>query len=99
MLACSVAVLPGDAERVLVRAITRLLGVAVALATLAAFGILLSRTLELSGGTWPKLFSDTWLALTVTHFGYVWLWRIPALAVLWLAWAWSRRHPDNVWTG
>lgn len=99
VLACSVAVLPNDADRALVRATTRLLGITIALTTLAAFGILLSRTLELNGAVWPTLFSDTWLALAVSHFGHVWLWRIPALAVLWLAWGWRRRHAEHTWTG
>lgn len=74
-----------------------MLGVVIALVTLAAFGILLSRTLELDGGVWSTLFSDMWLALTVTHFGAIWIWRIPALAILWLAWGWSLRHPDHAW--
>ena len=99
VLACGMAVLPGNADRALVRATTRLLGITIALSTLAAFGILLSRTLEMNGGAWLTLFPDVWLALTVTHFGKVWLWCIPALAVLWLAWGWSRRHPDHLWTG
>jgi putative copper resistance protein D len=27
------------------------------------------------------------------------MWRIPALVLLWLAWGWSRRHPEQAWTG
>jgi putative copper resistance protein D len=93
------AILAADADAGMVRATTRLLGIAIALATLAAFGILLSRTLELNGGTWATLLSDMRVALAVTHFGHVWLWRIPALAVLWLAWGWRVRRPDQAWTG
>lgn len=74
-----------------------MLGIAIALVTVAAFGILLSRTLELDSGVWSTLFPDMWLALTVTHFGQIWVWRIPALAALWLTWGWSLRHPDHAW--
>lgn len=75
-----------------------LLGVAVALATLASGGILLSRTLELNGGVWPGLLTDMKVALVVTHFGHVWLWRLPGLALLWLAWSWRLRRPSAAWT-
>lgn len=98
-LACGLAVLPKGADRALTHATTRFLGIAITLATLAALGILLSRTLEMNGGAWATLFSNMWPALTVTHFGHVWLWRIPALAMLWLAWGWSRRRPGHAWTG
>jgi putative copper resistance protein D len=81
------------------RSVTRLLGISIALMTLAAFGILLSRTLELNGGAWSTLFADMRVAVLVTHFGHIWVWRIPALALLWLAWLWSRRHPAQAWTG
>lgn len=74
-----------------------MLGIAIVLVTLAAFGILLSRTLELDSGVWSTLFPDMWLALTVTHFGQIWIWRVPALSVLWLAWGWSLRHPGRTW--
>ncbi len=77
----------------------RMQGVTLVLVTLAAFGILLSRTLELDGGVWSTVFTDMRLALEITHFGHVWIWRIPALALLWLAWAWGRRHPAQAWTG
>ncbi len=70
-----------------------------ALLTLAAFGILLSRTLELNGGTWSGLFGDMRLALEVTHFGHIWWWRIPALAVLWLGWGFKARHRGTRWSG
>lgn len=86
-------------DAAIMRSVTRLLGVSIALMTLAAFGILLSRTLELNGGVWSTLFADMRVALTVTHFGHIWVWRIPALALLWLAWGWSRRHPQHAWAG
>lgn len=75
----------------------RLLGIVLLLTSLAAFGILLSRTLELNGGVWNTLFHDMRLALSVTHFGHIWLWRVPALVALWLAWLWSLRHPGHRW--
>lgn len=81
------------------RSVSRLFGISIALMMLAAFGILLSRTLELDGGVWSALFTDMWLGLEVTHFGHIWVWRIPALALLWLAWSWSRRHPEQAWAG
>lgn len=86
------------------RSVTHVLGIVIALVTLAAFGILVSRTLELDSGVWSTLFPDMWSALKATHFGKVWIWRLPALAVLWLAWGWSLRHPghaasDHTWAG
>jgi putative copper resistance protein D len=84
----------GEAER----KTGRLLGGAVALVTLASFGILLSRTLELNGGAWQGLFADMRVALAVTHFGHVWLWRMPALALLWLVWGWRSRGRRRAWT-
>lgn len=84
--------LPADADAELRRAVVRALGVALVLLSVAACGSLLSRTLALNGGVWPSLFADMQLALRETHFGRVWLWRLPALALLWLAWGWSMRH-------
>lgn len=73
------------------------LGIALALLTLASFGILLSRTLELNGGDWATLWRDMRVALRITHFGHVWWWRVPALVVAWLAWLWSRKHSERAW--
>ncbi len=84
----------GEMQRALARALT----VALALLTAASFGILLSRTLEMSGGVWPALLPDMWLALTVTHFGHIWWWRIPALALLWLTCGWTWRRKGQGWT-
>lgn len=92
MLACRLAVLPRTAHDTLARGLHATLGGALALLTLASFGILFSRTLELNGGAWNTLLPDMRLALAVTHFGHVWLWRLPALALLWLVWAWCRKH-------
>lgn len=86
MSACLVAVLPRGADAASARRLHRMLGGILALLTVASFGILLSRTLELNGGTWGTLWPDVRLALTVTHFGHVWWWRIPALVLAWIGW-------------
>lgn len=91
MLACWLAVLPRDDADLRSR-LAHALGITLALLTLASFGILLSRTIELNGGDWGTLWHDMRLALTVTHFGHVWWWRVPALVVAWLAWVWSLRQ-------
>jgi putative copper resistance protein D len=98
MLACRLAVLPRDADDALSRALSGAMGGALALLTLASFGTLLSRTLELNGGMWNTLLPDMRVALAVTHFGHIWLWRLPALALLWLAWAWGVRRSRHVRT-
>lgn len=99
MSACLVAVLPRDADAGLSRRLRRVLCAALVLLTLASFGILLSRTLELNGGVWATLWPDMRVALGVTHFGHVWLWRLPALAIAWAACAWLMRrgNPRAVW--
>lgn len=90
MLACRIAVLPSGIDGTPAPSMHSILGRALALLTLASFGILLSRTLEMNGGVWDTLWPDTRLTLTVTHFGHVWWWR--ALAVVWAWWAWGSRH-------
>lgn len=95
MLACTLGVLRSDANDALALRYHAVLGSALALLTLASAGTLLSRTLELDGGTWNTLLSDTRVVLTVTHFGHVWLWRLPALALLWLSWILGRKHPQH----
>ncbi|MGH8306872.1 MAG: hypothetical protein ACRER0_01215, partial [Gammaproteobacteria bacterium] len=98
LLACRLAVLPKHPDfRVLETAVWRLLGLGVALLTLSSLGILVSRTLELDGGSWAQLFAALPLALKVTHYGHIWLFRIPALVLLWFGWAWSARHRDHTW--
>lgn len=94
MLTCQLAVLPPDRNDDVRRAVLRAIGVTAALLSVAAFSTLLSRTLELNGGMWSTLFADMLPALEVTHFGHVWLRRIPALALLWLGWGWSMRQRD-----
>lgn len=94
-LACRIAVVPCGKAGHPHGALHRTTGVLLALLTLASFGILLSRTLELNGGMWATVFTDLGVALRVTHFGHVWLWRLPALAIAWLAWTWARRGQRN----
>lgn len=98
LLACRLVVLRRERDTEAMRETLHLLGGAVTLVTMASFGILLSRTLELNGGAWQGLFADMRLALAVTHFGHVWLWRIPALVLLWLAWGWRLHRRGHAWT-
>lgn len=98
VLACRLAVLSGERNSQAARSTLHLLGGTVALVTLASFGVLLSRTLELNGGAWHSLFVDMRLAIAITHFGHVWLWRIPAPVLLWLAWGWRSRWQRHAWT-
>lgn len=90
MLASQIIVLPRAIDTAPARSLHRVLGCALALLTLASFGILLSRTLEANGGVWNTLWRDAWLMLRETHFGRVWRWR--ALALAWAIWAWGSRH-------
>lgn len=98
LLACRLAVLPGAADAALEQHMDAATGWALALLTLASLGILVSRTLEMNGGNWSALRSDAQLAVTMTHFGHVWVWRVPALVLAWAAWAWSRQRTDHAWT-
>lgn len=90
-LACRLAVLPGVHDAALTARLHRFTGVVLLLLTLASGGTLLSRLLEFTGGAWGQLPQALWPAVTVTHFGHVWRWRIPALALAWIAWAAARR--------
>lgn len=92
MLACRLALLPSGAGTDLRDGVHNALTIALVLVTVASFGILLSRTLELNGGAWGTLFPDMGLALKVTHFGHIWWWRIPALVLAWIAHASSLRR-------
>lgn len=84
----------GDA--VLAHRLRAALGVLLGLVTLGSLGILVSRTFEMNGGQWSSLLADVGVALRVTHFGHVWRWRVPALIVGWIAWAWAARK-DRQW--
>jgi putative copper export protein len=95
MLACRLAILPQGTDDEL--ALHRMLGGALALLTLASFGILVSRTLAFNGGMWSTIWPDMRLALSATHFGHAWGWRVPALLLAWAAWPWSGRHRGAPW--
>lgn len=98
VLACWIAVLPRQPDfRALEIPVIRLLGICIALLTLSSLLTLLSRILELDGGSWGQIPSALPLALKVTQFGHIWVFRIPALILLWLGWVWCLRHRDHVW--
>jgi len=97
LLTCWLAVLPRDEDRALETSVLRLLGISIALLTLSSAGILLSRILELDGGFFSLVLTSLKPALQVTHYGHVWVWRIPALLLLWLAWGWCLRHRHHTW--
>lgn len=97
LLACWLAVLPREEGGALEISLLRLLGVTVALLTLSSAGILLSRILELDGGSFALVRASLSPALKVTHYGHVWVWRIPALLLLWLAWGWCLHHRHHRW--
>ncbi|MGA9852437.1 MAG: CopD family protein [Gammaproteobacteria bacterium] len=97
LLACWLAVLPRKPDMALEAGVRRLLGASLVLLSLSSIGILISRTLELNGGVWGQLFSALPLALKVTHYGHTWVFRIPALALLWFGWGWGVRHRNHTW--
>ncbi len=97
LLACWLAVLPREEGSTLETSVLRLLGFSIALLTLSSAGILLSRILELDGGSFSLVLSSLKPALQVTHYGHVWVWRIPALLLLWLAWGWCLHHRHHTW--
>lgn len=98
LLACRMAVVPHGTDRVLDTRLLRLLGAGILLLTLSSIGILISRVLELDGGSWTQLLPSLPPALKVTHYGRIWPWRIPALVLLWFAWGWCLRHREHRWT-
>ncbi|MDE2235231.1 MAG: CopD family protein [Gammaproteobacteria bacterium] len=97
LLACWLAVLPREEGSALETSVLRLLGFSIALLTLSSAGILLSRILELDGHSFPLVLSSLKPALQFTHYGHVWIWRIPALLLLWLAGGWSLHHRHHTW--
>jgi len=97
VLACWLAVLPEEPVAALESAVHRLLGTAVALLTLSSAGILASRTLEMDSGQWTSVLSAMPIVLKVTHYGHVWLFRLPALISLWYGWSRIGRHRRHRW--
>ncbi len=97
VLACWFTVLPDERVEALESAVRHLLGVAIALLTLSSAGILVSRVLEMGGGNWSRLFVTIPVALRLTHYGHLWLCRLPALILLWYAWMRIGRHHRRGW--
>lgn len=98
VLACWLAVLPRQSDfHALEIPVIRLLGICIALLTLSSLLILLSRILELDGGSWGQIPSALPLALKVTQYGHIWVFRIPALILLWIGWLWCLRHRNHAW--
>lgn len=98
VLACWLAVLPRRPDfRALEIPVGRLLGLCIALLTLSSLLILLSRILEFDGGSWGQIPAALLLALKVTSYGHIWVYRIPALLLLWFGWAWYSTHRKHAW--
>ena len=97
LIACWLFVLPRKPLAHIDGAMVRLLGVAAGLITASSVGILVARTLEMEGGRWAGLLPALPLVLKVTHFGHVWLFRLPALAVLWTGWFLIPRRERRTW--
>jgi len=98
LLVCRLALLPKEPDSGLKTAVWRLLGVSIALLTLSSTSILVSRILELDGGSWGQLLASLHPALKFTHYGHVWVFRLPALAFLWFGWIWCHHHRHHRWT-
>ncbi len=97
VLACWIVVLPDARVEALDSSVRHLLGAAIALLTLSSMGILVSRVLEMGGGNWSQLLATIPVALRMTHYGHVWLCRLPALILLWRAWMRIGRHHRRGW--
>ena len=97
LLACWLVVLPRGPVARVDAAMSRLLGIAAALLTASSIGILAARTLEMEGGHWAILPATLPLVLKVTHYGHVWLFRLPALVLLWLGWFQLGRRERRAW--
>jgi putative copper export protein len=69
----------------------RLLGLCLAVLTATSIGLLIQRSLAMSGQPLAELGTVLPTVWRQTHFGHVWLLRALALALLWLSWAVSSR--------
>ncbi len=98
LVACWLAVLPRRPLAPVDVAMRRLLGGAIGLLTLSSVGILVARTLEMDGGKWGALLPAIPLVLKVTHYGRVWLFRLPALVLLWLGWLRMGQRERRAWS-
>ena len=92
VLACGLWVVPHEAAEAFHQTLWRMLGVSFALLTLSSVLILLSRSLEMSGGPVSALPGVAPMVLSGTHYGRVWWVRPPVLLLLWIAWIAGRRY-------
>ncbi|HEU0197743.1 MAG TPA: CopD family protein, partial [Nevskiaceae bacterium] len=99
MVACRVLLLQRVDDDELDSRLMQALVVVLALLTLTSLGILVSRTLEMNGGDWLSLGHDVHTVLSQTHYGEVWIWRVPALILLWMVWLAALRYRGDWWTG
>ncbi|MHB8256170.1 MAG: copper resistance D family protein [Acidiferrobacterales bacterium] len=97
LLACWLGVLPQAPVARVDAAMSRLLAMAAVLLTLSSVGILIARTLEMEGGRWTGLLSALPIVLKVTHYGHIWSFRLPALALLWYGWRKIGQHERRAW--
>ncbi|MHB8257918.1 MAG: copper resistance D family protein [Acidiferrobacterales bacterium] len=97
LLACWFGVLPRAPAGQIDTAISRLLGMAIALLTISSVGILVARTLEMEGGRWAGLLPALPVVLKVTHYGHIWRFRVPELVVLWYGWFKMEQHHRRAW--
>ncbi len=95
VLACGLWVVPHEAAEAFHRPLWRMLGVSFALLTLSSVLILLSRSLEMSGGPLSALPGVVPMVLSGTHYGRVWWVRPPLLLLLWIAWIGGRRYRNS----
>ncbi|MHB1543317.1 MAG: CopD family protein [Gammaproteobacteria bacterium] len=86
MIAGWLWVLPRDQDPIFHRSFWRLEGVSLLFLTLSSALILVSRSLEMSGGPFSGLPQVIPEVLQATRFGSIWWFRPPLLLALWLLW-------------
>jgi copper resistance protein D len=101
-LGCRVWVLPALAAvpgasgvEAVVMSLWRLLVMSLAGLTVSSLAELAGRAAEMSGQPLSALLPVLPTVLFRTHYGWVWLIRPPALAVLWLGWSTGRQRPRS----
>ncbi len=102
MLACWRVVLPQEPLESLESLDTtmrRLLFATTLFLTISSGGILLARTMEMVQGRWTAVPSALPLVVRMTHYGHVWLFRIPALIALWVGQIPKAKHHRRWWQG
>ncbi len=89
MLAAWIWVIPRDQDAYFHRSFWRIEGATLFFLTLSSALILVSRSLEMSGGPLSGLPQVIPEVLQATRFGSIWWFRPPLLLVLWLFWFWG----------